>query len=84
MTVKEVIAELLTFPEDASVYVPDVSDGTLQVVQEISTLQHLPPPPGSSTGTPEGVSIPDDVVMVPGGMLTLTRTDDEDDEEVGV
>ena len=81
MNVKEVMEELRLFPEEANVYVPDVSDGTLQIVQRISTLQHLPPPPGSSTGTPEGVSIPDDVAMVPGGMLALTSTDDEDEEE---
>jgi hypothetical protein len=59
MTVQEVRDALAAFPPDANVYVPDIRDGTVQIVQEVGTLVHL-------NGI-EGVNIPDDVYLIPWG-----------------
>ena len=57
MTVQEIRDALALFPPDANVYVPDIRDGTAQIAQSVCPLVHL-------NGI-TGVTIPDDVTIVP-------------------
>lgn len=56
MTVAEVIAHLSQFDGEMMVYVPDF-DGTTQPAKRVEQFPHL--------HTPEGISIPDDVWILP-------------------
>lgn len=56
VTVKEVIAELQKFPQELNVYVPS-DDGRVDIAKSIHQLVHL--------NLPEGIVIPDDVVISP-------------------
>jgi len=57
MTVAEVIEALAAFDQGANVYVPDIRDGTAQIAKNVSGLVH--------TECPEGVTIPNDVCLIP-------------------
>lgn len=56
MTVAEVISQLSTLDHGMNVYVPDF-DGTTQIAKQVAQFPHL--------NTPPGVSIPDDVWILP-------------------
>lgn len=67
MTVGELIDRLRAFGRDRMVYVPDYTDGTVQLVTQVSDLPHL--------NVPKGIAIPDDVVLLP---LSLANAEDTD------
>lgn len=57
MTIKELIAHLREYIDDSKiVYIPTFK-GECQPVHEVSDLKHV--------GLPDGIAIPDDVVLLP-------------------
>lgn len=58
MTVRETIQALSAFDGHLTVYVPDITDGTVQIATNVCQLMHVDLPI-------EGVTIPPDVVIVP-------------------
>jgi hypothetical protein len=56
MTIRDVIDALSQYPADMDVYVPDFNQ-TLQIAKRVESFQHL--------NTPPGISISDDVWILP-------------------
>lgn len=81
MNVGELKEILKLYRDDQNVYVPDTTDGTLQIAGKHGDLEHL--------GTREtmGITIADDMYLVPvsmGSTITETDEDDEDEHEVSL
>lgn len=71
MNVREVIEVLGRIDPDRTVYIPDITDCTLQpVAHVVMDLAHL--------NLPEGISIPDDCALIPARMM------EDGEEEVEV
>ena len=62
MTVGELIDELWVLDRGRMVYIPDYTDQTVQLVAVVQAMPHL--------NLPEGVAIPDDVILLP---LSMTE-----------
>lgn len=65
MTVGEVMDALNQFDRGLTVYVPDLTDGTAQPVAAVFSMPHL--------NCPIGISIPNDVAMLPVRMLEESK-----------
>jgi hypothetical protein len=69
MTVGELKEALTLYRDDANVYIPDLTDGTIQIAALHGDLAHL-----GLEETMPGVAIPDDMYLIPASMgLTVGR-----------
>ena len=76
MTVKQLIECLKTHDQDAIVYVPSSLDGTNGTVQFVAKVPHV------NISIP-GVTITDDVALLPGEMEQFVCDGDSDEERQG-
>lgn len=73
MTVRELIAELQTRDQDALVWIPRCEDGKNGLAKYVCRCPH--------TNLPEGISIPDDIAILPLEMDDYVHGDDGENTE---
>lgn len=79
MNVGELKEILKSYRDEQNVYVPDTTDGTIQIAAKHGDLEHL------HTKGDLGITIPDDMYLIPvsmGSQVTEPTEGGEDGEDV--